>query len=44
MTLVLGAANSDLPQGRMEELSRRIPHATFASMNCNHGGHEERPT
>jgi pimeloyl-ACP methyl ester carboxylesterase len=43
-TLVLGAANSQLSQGRMEELSRRIPHATFASMNCNHGGHEERPS
>jgi len=43
-TLVLGAAHSDLRQDRMEELSRRIPHATFASMNCNHGGHEERPS
>jgi pimeloyl-ACP methyl ester carboxylesterase len=43
-TLVLGAAHSDLPQDRMEQLSRRIPHATFASMNCNHGGHEERPS
>ena len=29
------------PHGRAE---RRIPHATFASMNCNHGGHEERPS
>jgi hypothetical protein len=28
----------------MEELSRRIPHATFATMNSNHGGHEERPS
>jgi pimeloyl-ACP methyl ester carboxylesterase len=43
-TLVLGAANSDLPQDRLQELSRRIPHATFASMNSNHGGHEERPS
>ena len=43
-TLVLGAAHSDLRQDRMEELSRRIPHATFASMNCNHRGHEERPS
>jgi pimeloyl-ACP methyl ester carboxylesterase len=43
-TLVLGAAHSDLPQDRMEQLSRRIPYATFASMNCNHGGHEERPS
>jgi pimeloyl-ACP methyl ester carboxylesterase len=43
-TLVLGAARSDLRQDRMEELSRRIPHATFASMNTNHGGHEERPS
>ena len=30
-TLVLGAAHSDLRQDRMEELSRRIPQATFAS-------------
>jgi pimeloyl-ACP methyl ester carboxylesterase len=43
-TLVLGAAQSHLQQDRMEELSRRIPHATFASMNSNHGGHEERPS
>jgi len=43
-TLVLGAAHSDLPQERVEELSRRIPHATFASMNSNHDGHEERPS
>jgi hypothetical protein len=25
-------------------LSRRIPHATFATMNSNHGGHEDRPS
>jgi 3-oxoadipate enol-lactonase len=43
-TLVLGAANSHLQQDRMEELSRRIPHATFASMNSNHDGHEARPS
>ena len=43
-TLVLGAAHSDLRQDRMEELSRHIPQATFASMNSNHGGHEERPS
>jgi pimeloyl-ACP methyl ester carboxylesterase len=43
-TLVLGAAHSDLRQDRLQELSRRIPHATFASMNSNHGGHEERPS
>ena len=43
-TLVLSAARSDLRQNRVEELSRRIPHATFASMNSNHGGHEERPS
>ena len=43
-TLVLGAANSHLQQDRMEELSRRIPHATFASMNSNHDGHETRPS
>ena len=28
----------------MDELSRRIPNATFATMNSNHGGHEERPS
>jgi pimeloyl-ACP methyl ester carboxylesterase len=43
-TLVLGAANSHLQQDRIEELSRRIPHATFASMNSNHDGHEARPS
>ena len=43
-TLVLGAANSHLQQDRIEELSRKIPHATFASMNSNHGGHEARPS
>jgi pimeloyl-ACP methyl ester carboxylesterase len=43
-TLVLGAAHSDLQQDRLQELSRRIPHATFASMNSNHDGHEERPS
>ena len=37
---MLGAAQSQLRQDRMEELSRRIPHATFATMNSNHGGHE----
>jgi pimeloyl-ACP methyl ester carboxylesterase len=43
-TLVLGAANSHLQQDRIEELSRRIPRATFASMNSNHDGHEARPS
>jgi len=43
-TLVLGAAHSSLQQSRLEELSRRIPHATFTSMNCTHDGHEERPS
>jgi 3-oxoadipate enol-lactonase len=43
-TLVLGAANSHLQQDRLEELSRRIPHATFASMNSSHDGHEARPS
>ena len=43
-TLVLGASQSELRQDRMEELSERIPHATFATMNSNHGGHEERPS
>src|SRR6187200_2128332 len=35
-TLVLGADQSSLRQSRLEDLSRRIPHATFASMNCTH--------
>jgi pimeloyl-ACP methyl ester carboxylesterase len=43
-TLVLGAAHSDLRQSRIEDLSRRIPHATFATMNTNHDGHEARPS
>jgi pimeloyl-ACP methyl ester carboxylesterase len=43
-TLVLGAAHSHLPQDRMSELSRRIPHATFATMNSNKDGHEDRPS
>jgi pimeloyl-ACP methyl ester carboxylesterase len=43
-TLVLGAADSHLRQSRVEELSRRIPNATFATMDCTHDGHEERPS
>ena len=43
-TLVLGAAHSTLRQDRLQELSRRIPHATFATMNTNHDGHEARPS
>jgi pimeloyl-ACP methyl ester carboxylesterase len=43
-TLVLGAAESTLPQDRLQELSRRIPHSKFATMNCNHDGHEARPS
>ena len=43
-TLVLGAAQSYLAQDRIEELSRRIPHGSFASMNCDHDGHEARPS
>jgi pimeloyl-ACP methyl ester carboxylesterase len=43
-TLVLGAAHSAHRQDRLQELSRRIPHATFASMNTNHDGHEARPS
>jgi pimeloyl-ACP methyl ester carboxylesterase len=43
-TLVLGAADSHLRQSRVEELSHRIPNATFATMNCTHDGHEERPS
>jgi pimeloyl-ACP methyl ester carboxylesterase len=43
-TLMLSAAHSDFRQDRVQELSRRIPHATLASMNSNHDGHEERPS
>jgi pimeloyl-ACP methyl ester carboxylesterase len=43
-TLVLGAAYSAHRQDRLQELSRRIPHATFASMNTDHDGHEARPS
>jgi pimeloyl-ACP methyl ester carboxylesterase len=43
-TLLLSAARSDFAPDRVQELSRRIPHSTFASMNCDHDGHEERPS
>jgi pimeloyl-ACP methyl ester carboxylesterase len=43
-TLMLSAAQSDFRQDRVQELSRRIPHATLSSMNSNHDGHEERPS
>jgi pimeloyl-ACP methyl ester carboxylesterase len=43
-TLMLSAAQSHFRQDRVQELSRRIPHATLASMNSNHDGHEGRPS
>ena len=43
-TLVLGATDSHLSQDRLREVSERIPHGTFASMNCGHDGHEARPS
>jgi pimeloyl-ACP methyl ester carboxylesterase len=43
-TLMLSATHSDFRQDRVQELSRRIPHANLASMNSNHDGHEGRPS
>ena len=42
--LVIGATESYLPQERVKEISRRIPHATFASVEGSHAFHEERPS
>ena len=43
-TLVIGATESYLPQERIKEISRRIPHATFTSVEGSHAFHEERPS
>ncbi len=43
-TLVLGAADSPLPQPRIAELSRRIPNATFTSVPGGHDFHERTPS
>lgn len=43
-TLVIGGSHSHLPTARMEELSHRLPHGRFVSLNRGHVPHEERPS
>ena len=43
-TLVIGATESYLPQERIKEISRRIPHATFTAVEGSHAFHEVRPS
>jgi pimeloyl-ACP methyl ester carboxylesterase len=43
-TLVIGARGSHLPLHRMEEVSRRIPHAEYASVEGGHSFHQQRPS
>jgi pimeloyl-ACP methyl ester carboxylesterase len=42
-TLVLGGARSYLPQHRLHDLSNRLPHGRFASLDLEHAMHEDRP-
>ena len=42
-TLVLGGARSYLPQHRMQDLARRLPHGEFVSLDLDHDMHEDRP-
>ena len=42
-TLVLGGQRSHLPQDRLAELARRLPHGRFASLDLDHDMHEDRP-
>lgn len=43
-TLVVGGAHSHLDQGRMQELAKRIPHASFSSVDLDHSLHLDRPS
>jgi pimeloyl-ACP methyl ester carboxylesterase len=43
-TLVIGGAQSHLPQNRMRTLSESIPNATFTSLDLGHDPHAERPS
>ena len=42
-TLVLSGDRSHLPQHRLRDLARRLPHGQFASLDLDHGMHELRP-
>jgi pimeloyl-ACP methyl ester carboxylesterase len=42
-TLVLGGAQSSLPQNRLQDLANRLPHGRFASLDLDHEMHEQRP-
>jgi len=42
-TLVVGGAESDMPQEKLAELSRRIPRGSFTSLDTGHTVHAERP-
>jgi pimeloyl-ACP methyl ester carboxylesterase len=42
-TLVLGGAQSYLPQNRLRDLANRLPHGRFASLDLDHDMHEQRP-
>lgn len=41
--LVVGGADSYLPQDRLAELARRIPSAAFTSLDTGHAIHADRP-
>ena len=43
-TLVISGSQSYLSAERMEELSHRLPHGRFASVDLGHVPHEERPS
>lgn len=43
-TLVISGSQSYLSPQRIEELSRRLPHSRFASVDLGHVPHEERPS
>ena len=43
-TLVVGGAQSHLDQHRMQELVRRMPHASFSSIDRDHSIHVDRPS
>ena len=42
-TLVLGGARSHLPQHRLQDLARRLPHGQFQSLDLDHEMHQDRP-
>lgn len=42
-TLVVGGAQSDMPQAKLAELSGLIPRGSFTSLDTGHAVHAERP-